>query len=263
MEERDLDRLVSPSNKIRRHHGATHALRVTRQAKTTTPTTNEQLSIVQKRIAEIVTSGRVREQWLHDPVTGKITGYVYVGEADSVARVNAETAQRALLWQKLGPNRVSGWFPHHFRLNGRSYSIDPYVAWIHELLAVSSADLKVHERTLNLRDTVIWLLWHFRKKGVIYVGKLDSKIRGHLRECAQCQYRFNLRKTLNHPDSKPGCPKCGYLGSKEIEPKVVVAKRIDRITKEWLCWRFKLSRRDIYRILSAVPTPREPQDQKT
>lgn len=259
MEEREVDRELTTISEARRNTGPIRSLRVSKQAKTSTASTEKQLALTQSRMAEHLISGRVRERWLTDPVTGKAIECVFVGDSDAVTQMNRLAAQRSLLWHKLGPERISGWFPYHFHHNGRAYCLDPYVAWISDLHAALDSDLRVRGRVLTARDSVIWLLWYFRNKVVVRVGRLDSKIRGNLRECAQCKHRYRFRINFDPAKWKPGCcPKCGYLGAKHIEPKAVL-KPIGRITKAGLRRRFKLSPRTLERILSATPDPRFPE----
>jgi Zn finger protein HypA/HybF involved in hydrogenase expression len=257
MEERDIDRAVSSPNSFH----ARPRLRAPRQGSTEDVSDEDVLARINRQIAELEVTHRVefrsRWEWQGDEGSPgsscKVVETYPVGSDADLKLFRELHEKRGVLERRIGPMQLPAGFVHQFHRNGIGYSFSPYWAWASEYFSVSACPLKVRGNVLNLRDTLIWFLWHFRDKAVISSGQLTSKVRQARVECADCgrHYSSFVRGKVVTP--RRGCPKCGSPRHRDLTANIGSPTSFGSITKIGLQRRFKLGQRELARVLSAVP----------
>jgi ribosomal protein S27E len=209
------------------------------------------------RIAHLLNSDRVKESHRVGQLPdGKTVWVPYLQrgakgkEADIESFLNLRDMRR-VVERKLGPTRLPGGMPTILHHNGIGYVVHPYQAWMHEYLPTFGCFPQVNGTWLKTRDTIVWYLWHYRKKAVVLTGPLSSKTRILTKECVKCGHRraaFGRRRKVVQ---LLRCPKCGEGGFRDITPSVD-ARPFGRITRIGLRRRFHIREREMKWILSAT-----------
>jgi hypothetical protein len=212
---------------------------------------------LRRRIAELLISQRVKERYELMQLPDGSTTWVMSPERVEPKGTEADVAtfcelhaQRRVIERQLGPHELLCGMPTNFHHNGIGYVVHPYQAWTREWVAAFGCFPQVNGTWLNTRDTIIWYLWHYRKKALILTGPLSSKVRFFTMECVQCGHRrspFGARRKAREPLR---CPKCNQGGFKDVTPSVN-ARPFGSITRIGLRRRFRVRKREMQWILSA------------
>jgi hypothetical protein len=188
---------------------------------------------IRERMAQLYESGRIRV------VDGREC--FAPGARDEMERLFQE---RHCIWKRLGSTRIHGGFDFQIKLNGVAYRFSPYMAWEMEFLKAFEAALPTPYGPHVARDRLLWLIWHFRHRAVIQVGKTPNKVRGPLGECTSCGYPHRVV-----PGGQHGCPRCHGVQYRDVSGQASL-RPFGRVTKAGLRRRFKVSRYGLDCILA-------------
>lgn len=196
----------------------------------------ELLARTEARFAALYSSGKIQV----------IAGREYAVRSSVFEEREKLIRELDALRRKLGPTRVGAGILWEIQRRGCVYRLAPYDAYTSDFYAVVNWQGPTRGRHA-LRDRVVWLLWHFRDRAAVTIGRSSSKRRRPLKLCTSCGEQISSPRPFR-------CRACGgsTFTFKDIE---VAGSRTPRITKVYLRQRFKLSRRELDRILAAVPTP--------
>lgn len=226
----------------------THARRrltTTRQSRTSTPSDRALLARISQRIANLYSSGAIQlvvENGTREVMTPEIG-----------ATLATLRAKRNVIENKLGPTRLPSGYVHELRLNGKAYVFEPYVAWREQFRRATSFGQPPSTRFRNRRDELVWLLWNLRHRAMIEVAETAHKVCGSLVECPRCGHQHPHHSRARDEHGFTRCRKCGEGTHRDVRERLD-RKPFGRITKTGLLRRFRLSERNLDRVL-AEPFP--------
>ena len=238
MEDEEGRKLTTLGDARTKHHGR---VRVSKQGRTTAVNEEDLFLRIESRIAKLFASRRVRIEGRHE-----------VGDAKTLGELKKLRDQRRALMIRLGPARVPLGVTHEIHHNGVSFRFAPFLE-ARELVQrlLRWAGPTIHGPTAR-RDRLLWMIWHFRRRAVIQRARLPTKVRGGLSVCAQCGHKHRTLSRIDSDGRSRGCPRCGDRTHKRIQPKIEFLP-FGRITQVELRRRFKVSERQLQRILHATP----------
>lgn len=215
---------------------------MTRQARTKSVGDQELLERVQTRIRKLYADGSITVRAGRE--------YFATGARDRLTRLQQE---RSALWRKLGPAQVLGGVLYELRRQGKAYSFSPFVEWLELFLRATSHDATLLTGRYASRNRLMWLLWNFRHRAHIAVAKTEYQGRGSRVECPSCGDRHGSHRRRKDEQGWSRCPKCGEPTHRTV-PEKLELRPFGKITKTGLMRRFRISRRNLDRLLR-VPLP--------
>ena len=87
---------------------------------------------------------------------------------------------------------------------------------------------------------------------MIQRARLPNKVRGGMSVCVPCGHKHRTLSRVDSDGRNRGCPQCGGRTHQQIQPKIRFTS-FGRITQVELRRRFKVSERELRRILTATP----------
>ncbi len=213
-----------------------------KQGKSRTVGDHDLLRRIEGRIAEIYQSGQIQV------VDGR-----EIKTPEAARELARLEEQRDAVERKLGPTQVLFGFVNQVHLRGKVYTLAAYRMWAAPFCRAIVADPPQFGGPSARRDRLLWLLWNFRDKAVIQVGATAHKVRGSLVECAECGYRHRYLSRPRNLHGFSSCRRCSALAYR-IVPETIRYKPFGKITRIGLHRRFRISKRQLDRVL-AVPLP--------
>ena len=240
------DELESPElisaegHKVRRSRPR---VRVSRSSKTRSISTIQLSRRIEQRLCQLYKSGQIRAE----------KGQLIYSPGAAAERGKLLDQLRAV-HRKLGDARVPSGFVYEIHVHRTVYSFCPYIFWLDGLLQATAQWLPRSRGPTAKRDRAVWYLWHFRSKADVQVGTKGSKSLQGWVDCESCGYRHSLRRRPRDERGISYCSRCGGQAHRRV-PEQVVLKPIGRITKASLRRRFKLSIRQLDKIISISSPP--------
>jgi hypothetical protein len=260
MDGRDVERFVRVrgQGKRKRKHG--ESVRVVQQGKTSEVSERDQFDRLNRRIADMERSGRIKIQEIREqtdePWSDRLIANVACGTPEDLAVYERLQKFRAAIEKKLTADRLPSGIAVHFRVNDREYVISPYARWAGACFCDSNSRLESRGKPMTNRERAIYFLWEYRNKADITVARLESKSAPFRRRCADCKRRYSPYVGSDSTVARRGCPKCGSPRFQSLAPRSA-QRPFGRVTKVGLRQRFKLSRRTLDRLLAASPASGE------